>query len=358
MNILLISNKLFHYRIPVYNYFSKRFKDNGFEFFVLATEIQEDIQIKIDFNLKVIRPSLKKYQSYIQSINPVTIIFFMHLRDRISWQLLWTQRKKTPIIYWGHGVNLQDSENRIKNFCYHIFHRFSDAIILYSNNEQKHIKYLPRDKIFIAPNSLNDKYFPKIPESKEALKKYKNLTDYKIVLFVSRISPIKRLTDLVAASNLLNDNIKIIIIGPGLEDSLLTQIKTNPKIEYWGTIYDSLTINKAFKMSDLFCIPGMIGLSINQALYWGLPTITEDVKHSPEITYLKNGENGFIVPKGDILQLADRINHILSADEILLEFSEKSKSIIQSEANIEKMFDGFLAAVQYVLDKGNGAKID
>ncbi len=351
MNILLVSNKLFHYRIPIYNYFSKRFKENGFEFIVLASEVQEDNPNEIEFQLKIISPNLGKYLSYIKEINPVTILYFLHLRDWIGWPLLlWSWRQKIPSIYWNHGVNLQDPENKIKNICYHLFHTFSDAILLYSDNERKYIKTSNHQKIFIAPNSLNDMSFPEILKSKEELKQENNLSGCKIVLFVSRISSRKRLPDLIAASKLLNSNIKVVIVGPGLDNNLLKEIKKTSTIEYWGAIYDSFKINEVFKMSDLFCIPGLIGLSINQASYWGLPTITEVGNHSPEIVYLRQEESGFVVPQGDVVQLADKINYILSNEEIYSSFSRAAKNIISSEASIEKMFEGFWESIRYVLD--------
>ena len=52
--------------------------------------------------------------------------------------------------------------------------------------------------------------------------------------------------------------------------------------------------------SDVYCLPGAVGLSIVDAFHCGLPFVTEDGDESAEIAYLKHGVNGFIVPRGDV----------------------------------------------------------
>ena len=56
-------------------------------------------------------------------------------------------------------------------------------------------------------------------------------------------------------------------------------------------------------MADVFAIPGHVGLGLNQAFYFGLPVVTEEGKHPPEIAYLKPGRNGFMVPENDLAAL-------------------------------------------------------
>ena len=54
-----------------------------------------------------------------------------------------------------------------------------------------------------------------------------------------------------------------------------------------------------FAISDIFLNPGLTGLGILDAFSAGLPFITmSDSLHSPEIYYLKNGFNGYIVKNG------------------------------------------------------------
>ena len=43
--LLLISNSVMHYRISVYNYFWREFKDSGWELLVRCDEVQKEILI-------------------------------------------------------------------------------------------------------------------------------------------------------------------------------------------------------------------------------------------------------------------------------------------------------------------------
>ena len=101
-------------------------------------------------------------------------------------------------------------------------------------------------------------------------------------------------------------------------------------------------------MADVFCIPGSMGLGINQAFYWGLPAVTENVLHSPEIMYLKDGHSGFIVEKGNVQSLAEKTNCFLSSNSTDVEFSGAAKSIIMEQGSIDVMCDGFVEAIKYL----------
>ena len=56
-------------------------------------------------------------------------------------------------------------------------------------------------------------------------------------------------------------------------------------------------------------------MGINQALYWGLPVVTEDGPfQSPEINNLKDGINGYMVPENDLTALKNKIQLLLTDD--------------------------------------------
>ena len=101
-------------------------------------------------------------------------------------------------------------------------------------------------------------------------------------------------------------------------------------------------------MSDVFCMPGAIGLAINHSFYHGVPVIVENVDQGPEAIYLKNGENGFYFEKGSASDLAFKIEKLLEDVKLYKLFSGNALKTIFEEASIEKMFEGFVEAVKYV----------
>ena len=49
--VLLISNRVMHYRVSVYNYFWRRFREHGWEFVVLSNELQRQNHNRCEFEL-------------------------------------------------------------------------------------------------------------------------------------------------------------------------------------------------------------------------------------------------------------------------------------------------------------------
>ena len=75
-SILLISNKIFHYRIPIYNYLNQRFGIEGYSLTVIAPKIQGLKYYKNDFNLHITNTSIYNYykiKKYIRQNNPPLI---------------------------------------------------------------------------------------------------------------------------------------------------------------------------------------------------------------------------------------------------------------------------------------------
>ncbi|WP_335965916.1 glycosyltransferase family 4 protein [Galbibacter sp. PAP.153] len=278
---------------------------------------------------------------------PNCIILFWNIYNMNSWLLLiYCKCKKIKIIYWSHGMSLQDPNNKLKKLIYNTFQLFSDSILLYSPNEMKYIPTCLHSKTFIANNTINFDEIPQIEVSKSDIKKEFNLGYDKIVLFVGRIQKRKRLDILLDIfKNRKDSNIGLVIVGSGFSEDYQRMVKNNYNIEYLGEIYDKIKINMLFKCADIFCIPGTNGLGVNQAMYWGLPVLALNVNHSPEIYYLKNGVNGYIVNSSK--ELENKMFSILNDENQLKKLSENAYKIIRKEASVNNMFNGFMNSINF-----------
>ena len=111
-------------------------------------------------------------------------------------------------------------------------------------------------------------------------------------------------------------------------------------------------------MADLFCIPGDVGLGLNQAFFWGLPVVTEDIPFkSPEINYLKNGINGYIVPDNDLEELKNKILLLLNDESKRMAFSENARNEILKNASVYNMFLGFKQCIDSVCNGSQRKRI-
>ncbi|MGD0277335.1 MAG: glycosyltransferase, partial [Syntrophales bacterium] len=100
--------------------------------------------------------------------------------------------------------------------------------------------------------------------------------------------------------------------------------------------------------ADVYCLPGAVGLSIIDAFHCGLPFVTEDEDESAEIMYLKNGVNGFVVQKGNIHEMAQKLLLLIDNNELRKKFSDAAKKEIQENGSIEKLCAGFRDALYHV----------
>ena len=200
--------------------------------------------------------------------------------------------------------------------------------------------------MFYANNTINYHDFPEIEATKEEIKKEFCIPYKKVVLFTGRMEiggGRKKVDHLITIFNELdNPDIGLVIVGSGFSNSTERMIK-KANIKYLGEIHDpdNIQISKIFKMADLFSIPGHIGLGINQAMYWGLPVVTEDGGQPPEIHYLINGKTGFLVKNNDIEDLEEKILYLLENEEKRKEFASNARKHILQVASIEKMYDAF-----------------
>lgn len=352
--VLLISNRVMHYRVSIYNYFSERFKEDGWEFVVLTNELQRQNPYSLKFDIKIIEFNIRKYIHEVKNIKPDCVILFLHQKDFIYWPLIhWLKIARIPVIYWNKAKNYDDPDNRIRNFLFHYLQTISDGIILYAEREKEHILNFNRKKVFIAPNTINYKDFPEIGESKEEIKRRFGIPFKKVVLAVGRMGAgggRKRIDLLIKIFRDIHlENVGLVLVGSGMEEKLMQEMNKNNTI-YLGEIHDpeNIQISSIFKMADVFSIPGHIGLGLNHAFFWRLPAVTMEGDQPPEIHLLEDGRNGFIVPKDDIESLKNKIVLLLEDDSLREMMSDKAKRSLLNKASIEKMLNGFKNAINYV----------
>lgn len=349
--VLLLSNKVMHYRVSIYNYFHRNFRKHGWEFIVRSNELQKQNPHPLEFDFKEIPFKFSNYAREIEKINPDGVIVFLHLKEAIIWPLLfWLKARKTPVAFWTKGANLDNPDGRLSALLYRCTHASFDRIILYSPKEIEYIKEKHRHKVSVASNTLNFEDFPAINESKEQIKEEFHVPFEKIVLSVGRMDENggrKRIDHLIEIfRDIDTEGVGLVIVGAGVGDDLKKRMNTRNTV-YLGEIYDPhhIQISKIFKMADVFSTPGHVGLGLNQAFYWGLPVVTEEGLQPPEIHYLRHGKNGFIVPNGDLAELKKHILLLLENDEMRDEFSRQAREDILRNASVANMFEAFRSCV-------------
>lgn len=346
--LLINQEKIPLYRVPVYNFLAGYLKERNFALTVASEGVQEGNTHNVKFDHKEMPLTFPNVANAIRGLDPEVIIYWVRLRHLYLFPMLFFIKllgKKA--IYWGHGRDLYSNKVIwLKNFANNIEYRISDALILYGEHLKKHVKKGFHPKTFIANNTLYfNEYQPVNFDKQRCLAKY-NIKTSKNIIYMGRMQRRKRLEDLFKAFELINrPDVGLILVGPDM-DGILNDVH-GENIYKLGSIYGDERLD-LFSAADVFCIPGAVGLSIVDAFYCGLPIVTEDGEESPESMYLKDGVNGFVVPKGNVEQLAAKLQLLLNDDGMRGRFSLEAKKEISTNGNIEAMCKGFADALGFV----------
>jgi glycosyltransferase involved in cell wall biosynthesis len=355
--LLIHAGMIPHYRVPIYGYLNEYFKKYGLDLIVTSESIQCDDLKAIGFEYHKLHFSLPDICKLVIYKKIDIIIDYMELKN---WYLFPTYfivkgflgRK---IIYWGQGRDLLDSGNRLKNLAYAIELAMSDAIVLYAEHLKKYVSNRYCHKIFVANNTLCFTY-KGLSEGKtrnNILAQFGILTKRNVIC-IGRIQKRKRIDNLVEAFRYMNrPDIGLILVGPD-EGGILDQVD-DKNIYKLGPIYGDRRFDLV-AAADVYCLPGAVGLSIIDAFACGIPFVTEEGDESAEIGYLKNGVNGYIVPRGDTMQMSQKLQLLLD-DEVLRKcFSDSAKRQFVENATMDKMCAGFRDAIFHAIRKSGVVK--
>jgi glycosyltransferase involved in cell wall biosynthesis len=351
IKVLLINQeKIPHYRIAAFNYLAEYLGNKGFELTIVSEGVQEGNTHKVGFKHNEISLTFANIAKVILEQDPEVIIYWVRLRHLYLFpMILFIKLLGKKAIYWGHGIDLYSNEAIwLKKFANNIEYRISDALILYGGHLKKYVNSRHHYKTFIANNTLYfNEYQPELHDKERCLKKF-GIKTSKNIIYMGRMQRRKKLEDLFEAFKLIDrKDIGLILVGPD-KDGILDEIQGD-NVYKLGSIYGDDRLD-LLASSDVFCMPGPVGLSIVDSFYCSLPIVTEAGDESPESMYLKNGINGFIVPKGDVKQLAARLRLLLEDDKLRGCFARAAKTEISTNGHIDRMCEGFSNSLRYVCD--------
>jgi glycosyltransferase involved in cell wall biosynthesis len=345
--LLLHGGRVPHYRVPVYNHLSRYLSERSFALTVISEGIQPDSQASIEFDYAETRLSVASIARMVRRGRFDVLIMFVDLRHRYLFPVYMIVKGilRRKIVWWGQGRDLANPNATLKNIAYSTEHALCDAIILYAEHLRKYIARRFQHKVFIANNTLALAYPGLPPGHRDKVLATYDIGTRKNIICMGRFQKRKRVDALVAAMELMNrPDIGLILVGPDTEGVLDNVNGSN--IYKLGPIYGEQRFD-ILSSADVYCLPGAVGLSIVDAFHCGLPLVTEEGDESAEIAYLKHGENGFIVPRGDVRELAMRLLLLLDDDELRGRFSDAAKKEILRNAGIENLCEGFVQALRY-----------
>jgi glycosyltransferase involved in cell wall biosynthesis len=332
--------------VSIYNYLSEYLYERNYALTVLSSAIEHNCTHPVRFQFSNIKLTIGNLIKEIKSYQPHAVIFFVNLKNPYLFPLIvYCKTHGIRVLYWGHGRDLSDQNSAIKNVLYMLEHSLSDSIVLYAEHLKTHIATWNRKKIFIANNTLNLSDISRPDVDKTLVFDKYGIHTQKNILFVGRLQRRKKLGDLLQAHALMAlDNVGLVIVGPS-EDADV-EVGGYKNVYKLGPVYgDSLF--ELMAAMDVYCMPGWVGLSIVDAFFMGLPLVTQEGDHPPEIGYLRHGENGYMVPAGDLDTMARVLDQILEDDQLRTRLSLNATQTYRCKAHIDIMCEGFYRALNH-----------
>ena len=224
---------------------------------------------------------------------------------------------------------------------------------------------VPGEKIFSVPYAVDNEFFQrKAAEAspfREELRRELGLTPGRpVILFASKFLARKRAGDLLEAYVMLSPDGRrepdpyLLFVGDGEQRSAL---EARAQQTGWSSIRflgfkNQRELPRLFDLCDVFVLPSETepwGLIVNEVMNAAKPVIvTDQVGAAPDLVH--NGENGYIVPVGNIQALAQRLRDVVSDPRRASQMGNCSLEIIRGWGYAED-----LTGLQQALDATAGA---
>jgi len=351
--LLLHGGNIPHYRVPIYGYLRRYLEPHGLELLVASSAIQKDNPHAIEFEYIEMPLSTLNIGRLIYRKQIDVVIMFVDMRHPYLFPtyLVTKGLLGRKMVWWGQGKDLAAPNAKLKNLAYATEQMLCDSIILYAEHLKKYLPKRFQHKTFVANNTLCISYEGLSAERKRAVLAEYGIHTRKNIICVGRLQKRKRIDSLVAAHASMNrPDVGLILAGPDTEGVLKDVNGQN--VFKVGPIYGSKKFD-LLSASDVYCLPGAVGLSIVDAFHCGLPLITEGTYESAEMMYLKDGENGFLVKPGNVQDLANKLLLLLDNDYLRKKFSDAAKREISTNGHIDKLCGGFRDALLHAIGQKN-----
>jgi len=274
------------------------------------------------------------------------------------------RRRGLKTILWGHfsaidrplgGADWRDRQ-RLTTAS------MADALLTYTDPLRDELAaLLPEKPVFAARNTLDtDILFPLgdaiIEEGRSALRARLGLPDVPTLLFLGRMIAEKgpaRVVDV--ARSLAHEGgctVSVVMIGDGPERRAVEALAAPDEVHLTCTGALSKLDASApwIAACDVLVNPGYLGLSVNHAFALGVPVVAPapaggGVGHSPEWTFVQDGENGRFAQSGAVSDLVAATRDVLSDSHA---YGQRAARFARKELAVDRMIGGMMQAIRHV----------
>ncbi len=219
-----------------------------------------------------------------------------------------SQLGRKRIAFWAHAYNHQARRPSASEWLKRKLVTKTDWWFAYTEGEARYLAAhgVPGDAISVLHNTIDTRELTDairaLPEeTRRRTRDSLGIAAHAAVgLYCGSLYRDKHLPFLVDAIRRVRERVptfEMVIVGDGPERPIVeAAARQLPFVHYVGPLFGRERA-PFFAVSDVFLMPGLVGLAIVDAFAAALPVVTTDIPiHSPEIEYLQPDVNGIISP--------------------------------------------------------------
>jgi len=297
------------------------------------------------------------YKSLITKLPPKAIIH-AHRPDHLAAFIIFNNRPSVISLHGqqAHTVNVR--KGKLIRTIYQVLEKYAvkkaKALIAVDPiTKDFYSKLYPKyqQKIHTIPTGVNTNVFYSTEKSISRKKLGFKESD-KIIIYVGRIEPPKRIDIIIEALRLIvqkDNNYKMVLVGDGvlMDDmkSLSSNLNLNDNIYFMGVRKRNelpLLFNSA-DVSVLISDNEGSPLSVKESLACGIPVVANAVGDISEL--IKDSHNGFIINKNDIHDIANKLQLSIQNTKVFKQNcidSIKSYTISHVSDDVIKLYNKIL----------------
>jgi glycosyltransferase involved in cell wall biosynthesis len=292
----------------------------------------------------------------IRQIDPDMLIILFNPGNISFWLVqLYAYRRKIKIGLWSNGSvrkEITGVKKNVRQIFLNFFLRRAKVHLCYGSRYKKELLSMgiKESDIFVAQNTINvEKILTFCKERKREVSGEKvNFLTVGVLIRDKNID-----LGIKAVSMLIREGYKasFTIIGKGkiLEElrALVMEEKMEENIFLTGYKSDE-EIPSYFMAADVFIMPGVGGLAVNEAMAYGLPILSTMADGTiPDL--LEEGRNGYFFDNYPSLENIYNVcrKTLQKSKAELIEMGDQSRQIVKERATLQNMVDNFEKAIIY-----------
>jgi glycosyltransferase involved in cell wall biosynthesis len=354
MQIIILQPHIPHYREEFFEMLSQK---NGLKVYCYENDnniLQANFEKALFKTLPIKRFNLGPFMWYnpfkLVSKDSNTIVLMLDFKHLATWILLLTPLlHKKEIILWGQGISIRRylKDERKPLFVVKWMMQLANGVWFYTEKEKElWQKWLPDVNAVALDNTISglDRIL-EIPKKgiveKEALKRKYNIEQPIVFVFCARFTENRRVDLLLEVIKKADkEKFAFIIIGEGVSKPSFEKFSN---VYDFGRVYDFETKTALFSMADIYFQPAWLGLSIVEAMAYGLPVFSfkrsATVLQCVEYHYVREDFNGHLF--SDCFEMIKYLENIKMPEISLM--GDNAKDFVTNNLTMESMVKNALS---------------